>query len=403
MSDPLNPATQPAALPAASPVPRLSRRIVAALFIAGVAVLSILVYTIFQRAEPARRTDEPPPAAVPIEPAPSSVGSVVPGYRPDTLEVPAEPDPDPPAVAQRPPPPPPEPPGVAERRDRILRHRDDLLRDALVAGTSIAGEAAAAQRGAEPVLFADIPAAAPAAAVPALGGPFDAADDPNLRSRKDEFSRRSHAPDSGRVYATPPSPTAATEIRPGTIIPAILITGINTDLPGQILAQVARDVRDTLTGDHVLIPRGSRLVGAYDSHVAFGQRRALVSWSSIQLPDGSTLPIDNMPGADPAGLAGFRDKVNNHYLRTFAGATMLSVISAGAQLSQPDRAAYDPQGRRLTAEEQIAADLGRQWSEVGEQLVTRNLDVQPSLAIRPGYRFRVVVTRDLVLPAWRDA
>lgn len=231
--------------------------------------------------------------------------------------------------------------------------------------------------------------------------PADA--DPNLRSRKDEFSQRGHAPGQARVHAIPPSPHAGSEIRPGTVIPALLVTGINTDLPGQILAQVARDVRDSLTGDRVLIPRGSRLVGTYDSHVAFGQRRALVSWSSIQLPDGSTVPIDNMPGADPAGLAGFRDRVNNHYLRTFAGATMLSVISAGAQLSQPDRAAYGEDGRRLTAEEQLAADLGRQWAEVGEQLVTRNLDVQPSLTIRPGYRFRVVVTRDLVIPPWRGA
>ena len=243
----------------------------------------------------------------------------------------------------------------------------------------------------------------PAPVSPPALDTFSSGDDPNLRGRKDEFSRRSHAPDPARIYAVPPSPTAANEIRPGTIIPAFLVTGVNTDLPDQVFAQVARDVRDTLTGDHVLIPRGSRLIGAYDSHVAFGQRRALVSWSSIQLPDGSTVPIENMPGADPAGLAGFRDRVNNHYLRTFAGATMLSVISAGAQLSQPDRAVFDSQGRRLTAEEQLAADLGRQWAEFGEQLVSRNLDIQPSLTIRPGYSFRVVVTRDLVLPPWRGA
>jgi len=408
MSDPLNPATQPASMPPPSPVPRLSRRLAGGLFLAGVAVLSVLVYAIFQRADPARQP-EAPEAVLPAvaDAAPSDARSVVPGYRPDEQEIPAAPEPDPPEAALLPPPLPPEPPGAAERRERIIRHRDDLFRDALVADTTIAGEAAVAPAAstAEQPPFANILAGAPApaAAAPVPPDVFAADGDPNLRSRKDEFSQGSHALDPDRVHALPPSPYAANEIRPGTIIPALLVTGINTDLPGQILAQVARDVRDTLTGDRVLIPRGSRLVGTYDSHVAFGQRRALVSWSSILLPDGSTVPIDNMPGADPAGLAGFRDRVNNHYLRTFAGATMLSVISAGAQLSQPERAAYGEDGRRLTAEEQLAADLGRQWAEVGEQLVTRNLDIQPSLTIRPGYRFRVVVTRDLVIPPWREA
>ena len=406
MADPLNPATQPTGLRPPSPVPRLSRRLLAALFAAGVAVLSILVYTIFERAEPPAPPADPAPAAAPAaQAAPANVAALVPGYQPDAVEVPAESEPPASPTPALPPPAPLEPPAVAERRDRIIRHRDDMFRDALVAETAIQGGGAGAatvQPTASPAPLALLAPSAPPPASPVPAGGLSSDEDPNLRARKAEFAGVGAAA-ADRLSAVPPSPTAANEIRPGTVIPALLVTGINTDLPGQILAQVSRDVRDSLSGDHVLIPRGSRLVGTYDSHVAFGQRRALVSWSSIQLPDGSTLPIGNMPGADPAGLAGFRDRVNNHYLRTFSAATMLSVISAGAQLSQPGGSAYGTDGRRLTAEEQLAADLGRQWAEVGEQLVSRNLDVQPSLTIRPGYRFRVVVTRDLVLPPWRGA
>ncbi len=407
MTDPLDPSTEPGSFrpdAAGAGLPRISKRILAIIFGAVVVVLTVLVFSILERAErqegaePAAFADSGAPAA-PQDPAlPAS--ATVPGY--DTVQAEIEPAPAPP----------PAPvadalffdePIVDERQERIIRERDQLFRDAMFARTSISASPAPSPGGGPdgplpPDLAFPQPLAAPAAAIPAADG--DARPDPNLRARKDAFADADPSPDPSKIYARAPSRSADAELRPGTIIPALLITGINTDLPGQLLAQVSLDVRDSLTGDRVLIPRGSRLVGTYDSHVAFGQRRALIVWSQIQLPDGSTVPIRNMPGVDPSGRAGFSDRVNNHYLRTFTGATMLSVISAGAQLSQPDRRHLDQTGRQITAEEQLAADLGRQWAEVGSELVNRNLDVQPSLTIRPGYRFRVVVTRDLVIPPW---
>lgn len=411
MSDALDHNVQPTGLRASGGVPRLSWRLVGILFLFVAGVLGILVYAVLDRATPppavpAVAGDAQPSAAV--EPPPADFGARIPGYEPDLVEVPPDPEPVIPLpeqlVANLAPQ---EAPAVAERRQRIQQQRDDLYRDALVASTSIAAAASATGAAAPPTttpsaLFAAPPA--PTAAVPdlaALGPDGLPPADPNLRARKDSFAETAHGPAPRRLFATPPSPTADHELRAGTIIPATLITGINTDLPGQLVAQVSRDVRDSLTGDRILVPVGSRLVGTYDSHVAFGQRRALVAWSTLQLPDGSTVLLGNMPGTDPAGLAGFSDRVNNHYFRTFSGATMLSVLGAGAQLSQPDRrVAYDASGRSLTPEEQLVAELGRQWAEVGRELVTRNLDVQPTLTIRPGFRFRVVVTQPIALDAW---
>lgn len=407
MSDALDPNVQPTGLRASGGVPRLSRRLVGILFLFVSGVLGILVYAVLDRATPPPAEPlaaGPQPTAV-VEPPPADFGAQVPGYEPDLVEIPADPEPVVELPDLLPTLAPPEAPAVAERRQRIQQHRDDLYRDALVADTSIAAVpppsdiAASPTRDPLPALYP----AAPAAAAPAIAtlGPDGLPADPNLRDRKDTFAGTDHSPAPRRLFASPPSPTVANELRAGTIIPATLITGINTDLPGQLIAQVSRDVRDSLSGDRVLIPVGSRLIGTYDSHVAFGQRRALVAWSSLQLPDGSTVALGNMPGADPAGLAGFSDRVDNHYWRTFSGATMLSVLGAGAQLSQPtSQVAYDGTGRQLTAEEQLAAELGRQWAEVGQQLVTRNLDVQPTLTIRPGFRFRVVVTQPIALSAW---
>lgn len=395
----LDPNVQPTG-PGGSVVPRVSRRVIGAIFLFAALVLGGLVYAVLQRAAP------PPPdpeAAAPARLAalpapPPDVGSLVPGYEPQLVEVPAAPIPEPdPAPLTEPLGPPPLPPALAERRQRIEDQRQELYRDALLAPTVVAVTAAPPAPPTAAIYRGDESTRRPAA-IPAAG---EIPTDPNLRTRKDAFSTADHSPEREPLYTIPPSPTATSELRAGTILPALLITGLNSDLPGQLVAQVSRDVRDTLSGDHVLVPAGSRLIGTYDSHVAFGQRRALVAWSSIQLPDGSTVPLGNMPGADPTGLSGFADRVDNHYWRTFAGATLLSVISAGAQLSQPDRAATTVDGRPLTAEEQLAAELGRQWSEVGEQLVTRGLDTQPTLTIRPGYRFRVIVTRDVVLPPWR--
>ncbi|ACF88598.1 conjugal transfer protein TrbI [Salmonella enterica subsp. enterica serovar Schwarzengrund] len=176
----------------------------------------------------------------------------------------------------------------------------------------------------------------------------------------------------------------------------MMISGINSDLPGQIIGQVREAVYDSATSTQCLIPPGSRLVGTYDSGVTLGQQRALAVWRRIIYPDGSSISIDNMPGADVGGYAGFNDKVNNHYLRIFGSGLLLSVFSAGIQLSQPQAS----NGENYSSSQIIAGSLGQQMGQIGMQMAQRNMNIQPTLEIRPGYEFNIMVTKDIILPTW---
>ncbi len=186
-------------------------------------------------------------------------------------------------------------------------------------------------------------------------------------------------------------------VNAGFIIPGITISGINSDLPGMIVGQVRQNVFDSATGNHLLIPAGARLVGTYDSEVSGGQERALVAWNRIIFPDSSSVYLETMPGADQTGIAGFKDQVNNHYLRTFGQAFMLSLFSAGMQLSQPRGSV---QGT-YNAQQIGAAALGQQMAQLGMQLARRNLNRQPTLEVRPGFEFTIMVNKDMVLPVWK--
>ena len=223
--------------------------------------------------------------------------------------------------------------------------------------------------------------------------PGDTAD-PNLRKRKGLFKQTQRH----YGYSSEPRRPAITPfiVRVGSLIPAVLIGGINLDLPGEVLAQVSQDVMDSRSGHHVLIPRGSRLVGIYDHHIAMGQRRVMTVWHRIQFPDDSTLDLGGMSGIDQAGYTGFRDRVNNHYWRIFGNATLLSLLGAGAQIAIPSSDSES----ELTAQEILAAETARQWGEVGREMVRRNLKIQPTLEVRPGYRFNVMVDKDLILPPY---
>ncbi len=190
------------------------------------------------------------------------------------------------------------------------------------------------------------------------------------------------------------------EIKTGTIIPGVMIGGINSDLPGQIIGQVRENVWDTATGDHLLIPLGSRLVGTYDNQVTRGQSRVLVAWTRIIYPDGSSLDLGGMPGSDQAGYAGMKDKVNNHYWRVFGDAMMLSLFSAGIQLSQPEVDATNGNAT-YTNQQIIAASIGQQLGQAGMQIVQKNMNIQPTLEIRPGYLFNVMVTKDIIVSPWK--
>ncbi len=191
------------------------------------------------------------------------------------------------------------------------------------------------------------------------------------------------------------SPASPFELRTGFVVPATMISGINSDLAGQIVGQVAQNVYDTATGRYLLIPQGARLVGTYKSDVAIGQSRVLVAWQRIIFPDGKTLDIDTMPGADSAGFAGFKDQVNNHYVRLFGSAFLMSGITAGVSLSQ-DRASTGSD--RISTSQTLSQSLGTQLGQVAAQLIAANLNISPTLEIRPGFRFNVIVTKDMVFP-----
>ena len=186
------------------------------------------------------------------------------------------------------------------------------------------------------------------------------------------------------------------ELKRGSVIPATLVTGINSDLPGRITAQVSQNVYDSATGRHLLIPQGSKLFGRYDSNVSFGQNRVLVVWTDIIFPNGSTLQIGGMAGTDAAGYGGFKHRVNNHYLRTFGSAVLVALIGAGTDMMiSQDRNAF---GTANSAEDAARRSFAETFGRMSEQTVSRNLNVQPTLEIRPGYRFNVLVDQDIVFP-----
>lgn len=200
--------------------------------------------------------------------------------------------------------------------------------------------------------------------------------------------------DRWRLDSQVEAPRSPYELRAGFVVPATLISGVNSDLPGTIMAQVSQNVYDTPTGKYVLIPQGSRLVGSYSSDVAFGQSRVLVAWQRIVFPDGKAMDIGAMPGADSAGYSGFNDKVNNHYFRVFGSAFLMSGIVAGVSLSQ-DKGNSDNGNNNQRASDAMSEALGQVLGQTMAQLISKNLNIAPTLEVRPGYRFNVIVTKDM--------
>lgn len=198
--------------------------------------------------------------------------------------------------------------------------------------------------------------------------------------------------DRWRMDSQPEAPRTPYVLRAGFVVPALLISGINSELPGTIMAQVSQDVYDTATGKWKLIPQGSRLVGSYESEVAYGQSRVFIAWQRIIFPDGKAMDIGAMPGADNAGYAGFKDQVNNHYFRTFASAFLMSGVTAGIAKSQPESTGlYGTQSFNSA----LSQAVGQQLGQVTAQLIAKNLNISPTLEIRPGYRFNVIVIKDM--------
>ena len=187
-------------------------------------------------------------------------------------------------------------------------------------------------------------------------------------------------------------PTSPYQVMAGTVIAAALVTGIKSDLPGDVIGTVTEPVYDTATGRYLLIPQGSRIFGKYNSQVAYGQSRVQVVWNRVILPDTSSLTLDNLAGTDPAGYAGLEYGVDWHWDRIFAGAALTTLLGVGAELAAPEN--------RQGGDRVIIAgrdSLQDSVNQAGQEMTRRNLNIQPTLTERPGLPVRIIVNRDLVL------
>lgn len=218
--------------------------------------------------------------------------------------------------------------------------------------------------------------------------PLDAGAAQNMQDRKFAFvnaavDRRTVTPDRVQEKASP------YVVQAGTVIPAALITGIKSDLPGTITAQVTEQVYDTPTGKQLLIPQGARLIGQYDSQVAFGQSRVLLVWNRIIMPNGTSIVLERQPGADAEGYSGLEDDVDYHWGQLFRAAILSTLLGVGTEIG-----ASNNENEIARAIRQSSQDTA---SDVGRQLIRRQLNIQPTLTIRPGFPVRVIVNRDLIL------
>lgn len=272
----------------------------------------------------------------------------------------------------------PVPPNPAANAAEAARQRAEQEREAARASRLFFGGGVPGNSGAG---FASLPAPAenPAAA-PAAAPQNDA-------GRKQAFLER---PSDQRTVSTERLTGLASPsiLQAGSVIPAALITGIRSDLPGLVTAQVTQNVYDSPTGRILLIPQGSRLIGDYDADVAFGQSRVLLAWNRLILPDGRSIVLERPPASDPRGFAGLQDGTDYHWGGVLKAALVSTLLGAGSELGSGDDGNLVRAFRRGTQDS---------INRAGEQIVSRELNVRPTLTIRPGFPVRVLVTRDLVL------
>lgn len=265
-------------------------------------------------------------------------------------------------------------------RDRVRQERDAARTSKVFAG----GESASASTAANVPQALPLAGSASTASMPAVS-----ASGGTEQAGKRDFLRASDKGPTESSYrvAQPSSPYL---VQAGSVIPAALITGIRSDLPGTITAQVTQNVYDSVSGRYLLIPQGSRLIGEYDSQVSFGQNRVLLAWDRLILPDGRSIQLDRLPGADGAGYSGLQDRVNQHWGGMLRAALISTLLSVGTEVGSSDD---DDLVRALR--QGTSQSIGR----TGQDLVRRQMGVQPTLTIRPGFQLRVIVTRDIVIDA----
>lgn len=235
-----------------------------------------------------------------------------------------------------------------------------------------------------PVAVAPPSAASLSAPAPANASPDVASQDHKLAFLNASIDRRTESPD--RVQA-PASPYI---LQSGAVIPASLITGLRSDLPGEVTAQVTENVYDSPTGKILLIPQGARLIGQYDAQISFGQSRALLVWNRLILPNGRSIILEREPGTDTEGYAGLEDKVDEHWGMLLKAAFLSTILSVGSEAGMSGN-----NNGSLT--QAIQQGVSQSVNQTGQQVVSRSLNTQPTITIRPGFEVRVLVTHDLVL------
>lgn len=216
--------------------------------------------------------------------------------------------------------------------------------------------------------------------------PLDPQRDPAGQQRKVDFVAAEEPREVVNPHALAPLPSPYT-LSAGSVIAASLITGLRSDLPGLVSAQVTETAYDSATGHLLLVPQGARLIGSYDSVVAFGQKRALVVWQRIIMPDGSSLRLDNVPASDVSGYAGLADKVDLHTWQLLKGVALSTLLGVSSQLALSGQSDL-VQAIRMSTQDNVA--------RAGDQITQRNLGVQPTITVRPGTPVRLVVHKDLV-------
>jgi type IV secretion system protein VirB10 len=189
-------------------------------------------------------------------------------------------------------------------------------------------------------------------------------------------------------------PVSPYELMAGSVIPAALITGLNSDLPGPVIAQVTQDVYDSVTGRYLLVPQGAKLIGKYDSVVAYGQSRVLLIWTRLIMPNGSSVVLDNLPAADTQGYAGLKDGVDYHFWRLLRGVVLSSLLGVSSALATNNVVGGNSSGNLIIS---LGQSGDQATNQAGQQIVSHDLGVQPTLTVRPGFPFDVMVNRDIVL------
>lgn len=272
---------------------------------------------------------------------------------------------------------------LAQERQRLAQEMDAARTSRLFASEARAATQSAAATGSGPQ-----GTTAPLLDQAALGPNVGGASQPTESDRKLAFlngpvDRRTTSAD--RVQA----PASRNVVQAGSVISAAMITGLRSDLPGQITAQITESIYDSPTGKILLILQGARLIGQYDAQVAFGQSRALLVWNRIVMPNGRSIVLERQPGADPEGYAGLEDQVDNHWGALFRAALLSTILSVGSEAGTSNDENGLVDAIRRGASDSI--------SQTGRQVVGRSLQVQPTITVRPGFPVRVIVTRDLVM------